>query len=46
VYTDANIIMGAESADFSFTDRIQRSLRMTEFGTYQGALTISCKTLD
>jgi hypothetical protein len=41
VYTDANIVMGAESADFFFYFGIWRSFRMTEFYMYQGASTIS-----
>jgi hypothetical protein len=38
--------MGAEAADFFFSHGIRRSLRMTEFVTYQGAFTIRRKTFD
>jgi hypothetical protein len=38
--------MGAESADFFFYCWYSKVLRMTEFWTYQGAFTISRKTLD
>jgi hypothetical protein len=47
VYTDANIVMGAESADFFFACwYLKVTLRMAEFDTYQGSSTISRKTLD
>jgi hypothetical protein len=43
VYTDENIVMGAESADFFFDCWYLKVI--TEFDTYQGASTISRKTL-
>jgi hypothetical protein len=46
VYTDANIVMGAESADFFFYCWYLKVLTDTEFETYQGASTISRNTLD
>jgi hypothetical protein len=46
VYTDANIVMGAESGDSSLIVGIWRFLRMPEFEMYQGASTNSHNTLD
>jgi hypothetical protein len=46
VCTEANSVKGAEAADFFLYSWYLKSLRMTEFDMYQGALTISRKTLD
>jgi hypothetical protein len=46
VCTEANSVKGAEAAISSFTVGIWMSLWMKELDTYQGASTISRKTMD
>jgi hypothetical protein len=46
VCTEAKSVWELKRLFCSFTEGIRRSLRMTEFGTYQGASTISRKNFD
>jgi hypothetical protein len=46
VYIDANIVMGAESADFFFDCWYLKIITVDGIDTYQGSSTISPKTLD
>jgi hypothetical protein len=46
VYTDANIVMGAESADFFFDCWYLKVITDDGIDTHQGVSTICRKTLD
>jgi hypothetical protein len=46
VYIEARTVLRAVVTDFALTVCVWRSLRITAFGTYQGASEIVRKTLD